>query len=97
MFLIFVENRVDNREMFLLLLSSAFIVSVPAPCTAPPVRRLGAQEVGRRYSQDSCLQRTTGMFQTMWHHAQYIKLMGDKERGIILGVIVFVFLRHHYT
>lgn len=45
MFLIFVENRVDNREMFLLLLSSAFVVSMPAPFTAPPVRRLGMHKM----------------------------------------------------
>ena len=41
----------------------------------------GAQEVWRGHSRDSWPQLTKGIFHTIWHHAQHIKLGEEEGRG----------------
>ena len=41
----------------------------------------GAQEAGRGHSWDSWPQLTKGIFHTIWHHAQHIKLGKEEGRG----------------
>ena len=83
MFWICAENRVDNTEMFLLLLSNAYTESRPFLLLTPHhltgKEAEGAQGFGRGHSWDSWPQLTKGISHTMWHHAQHIKL--EKKEG----------------
>ena len=57
----------------------------------------GAQGVGRGHSWDSWPQLTKGIFQTMWRHAQHIKLGEEEGRGGTFRVMVFVFPSNRYV
>ena len=95
---IYAENSVDNSGMFSLLLSSAYAASRPFLPLTPHVQWGGwdAQEVGRGHSRDSWSQLTQGIFQTIWGHAQHVKL-GKKKEGGTLGAMAFVFPSPRYA
>jgi len=81
MFWICEENSVDNTEMFLLLLSSAYTDSGPFLLLTPPHHAEDTQEVGRGHSWDSWPQLTEGISHTIQRHAQHIRLGTEEGRG----------------
>jgi len=83
MFLICAENSVDNAGMFSLLPNSPYTVSRPCLLLTWPHQRAdwGPLDVGRGCCWDSWPQLTKGVFHTVWHHAQPIKLGEEEGRG----------------
>lgn len=71
--------------MCLLQLSWADAESGPFLPLTPPVRGLGRDTSGTADPK--------GISQTIWHHAQHVKL---EEEGEMFGIMGFVFPSHHY-
>ena len=57
----------------------------------------GAQGVGRGHSRDSWPQLTKGIFHTIWHHAQHIKLEEEEGGRGTFGAMAFVIPSNHYV
>lgn len=69
-FWICAECKVDNREMFLLLLSRAY--TQPRPFHVPTLgKKLGVAWEVTQLREETKL--TKGTFQTTWYHTQYVK------------------------